>query len=190
MGKSRKKPVQQLVKKDDPFLKPPVNPNIPVINNNNNNPNTNPNVGNNKERLLIAQKMESQYSGPIPPPGFMKAYEDAFPGSADRILTMAEEDSKHSREMEKLFLTAAIKQSMRGQWFAFIIGMTGILAGFTLIYLNKPTEGLVSIIGAIGILAAVYWDQNKKKGKEKEQTKQQKDNPPVNNNQNIKKSNK
>lgn len=43
------------------------------------------------------------FSGPIPPPNLLERYEAITPGAADRILTMAENQSKHriAAESEK-----------------------------------------------------------------------------------------
>lgn len=49
----------------------------------------------------------TQYSGPVPPPDVLRGFEQIVPGSAERILTMAEENGKHQREMERMTLSAA-----------------------------------------------------------------------------------
>ena len=35
----------------------------------------------------------STYSGPMPPPGFLAQYEAAYPGAAERLLSLAEKES-------------------------------------------------------------------------------------------------
>ncbi len=42
------------------------------------------------------------FSGPIPPPQTLQAFEKAVPGSADRILIMAENEQKHHHKIETL----------------------------------------------------------------------------------------
>ena len=51
------------------------------------------------EKFLIAVYQE--FAGPIPPPSMMKQYEETLPGSADRILKMAEKQSEHRQWVEK-----------------------------------------------------------------------------------------
>lgn len=51
--------------------------------------------------IAIVESRDEFFSGPIPPPQTMAGYETALPGSADRILKMAEEQSAHRQEMEK-----------------------------------------------------------------------------------------
>ena len=41
------------------------------------------------------------FSGPIPPPGLMSAYENVHPGLADRIMTMAEKEQDHRLDMDQ-----------------------------------------------------------------------------------------
>ena len=41
-------------------------------------------------RKVVAKVIESEFSGPIPPPNIMRGYEEILPGAADRILSMAE----------------------------------------------------------------------------------------------------
>ena len=41
------------------------------------------------------------FSGPLPPPDALKRYSDIIPNGAERIMAMAEEQSKHRRELEK-----------------------------------------------------------------------------------------
>ncbi len=77
------------------------------------------------------------FSGPIPHPGLLAKYEELQTGLAERIITMAEEQSKHRREMEARQLDANIKHLdnhdksiSKGQLFAFILGLITVLGGF------------------------------------------------------------
>ncbi len=54
-----------------------------------------PESGEELEKLLVS------VSGPIPPPSMMEQYERTLPGSADRILKMAENQSEHRQWIEK-----------------------------------------------------------------------------------------
>ena len=46
-------------------------------------------------------------TGPIPPPGMLRGYEETLPGSADRIFTMAEFAQKHRANYENRGLLCA-----------------------------------------------------------------------------------
>jgi len=64
---------------------------------------------------------------------------------------MAEEQSAHRRSLECKVIESDVRNSRRGSWFGFIIGMTGILVGALLIYLGLPVTG--SILGGTAIVA-------------------------------------
>lgn len=80
-------------------------------------------------RKVVAQVIESEFSGPIPPPNIMRGYEEILPGAADRILSMAERQSQHRQDMEKKIVEAEARDSYHGVWFAFIMGMTSLACG-------------------------------------------------------------
>lgn len=57
-----------------------------------------------KEQKAVMNHLKVQsmnYSGPIPPPDIIKDYENILPGSADRIISMAEKQADHRRDIEK-----------------------------------------------------------------------------------------
>jgi uncharacterized membrane protein len=62
----------------------------------------------------------SQYKGPIPSAGQFADYEAVLPGSADRILRMAEENNAHNISAEGRQLQADIEDRRRGMIFGFI----------------------------------------------------------------------
>lgn len=53
------------------------------------------------------------YSGPLPPADQIRAYEEALPGSADRILAMAERQQEHRLALEKVTVNEA---ALRSRW--------------------------------------------------------------------------
>lgn len=131
--------------------------------------------------MTAITRVEASYTGPIPPPGMLVKYNEAFPGAAERILAMAERQSAHREEMETTVVTASVKSQTRGSWFAFIIAMTAIVGGIYLIKLGKDTEGLSAIIGSLVALAGVFVYGKKKESKElkeKSQALSKRMNPP------------
>ena len=75
--------------------------------------------------------IQSAYSGPLPPPPMYSEYEAVLPGSADRILAMAEKEQAIRHEWEG----RAQRLSARGQWLGFIIALAcvggAVLLGLT-----------------------------------------------------------
>jgi len=53
------------------------------------------------QKSVVIPESKEEFAGPIPPPSMMKQYEETLPGSADRILKMAENQSEHRQWMEK-----------------------------------------------------------------------------------------
>lgn len=67
----------------------------------------------------VAKVVQSEFSGPIPPPNMIKGYEAILPGAADRIITMAEKQSSHRQEMERKIISADSRDSLLGILFAW-----------------------------------------------------------------------
>ncbi|MGH9691365.1 MAG: DUF2335 domain-containing protein [Candidatus Acidiferrales bacterium] len=121
----------------------------------------------NKQRRLLGQQNQNptsfqitahaaHFSGPIPPPDILIKYNEAVPGAADRIITMAENQSKHRQGLEKTVIDANCRAQRNGSILGFIICMTAILGGMFLVYSGKSAEGLASIIAPLVGLAGVF----------------------------------
>jgi uncharacterized membrane protein len=102
-----------------------------------------------KESITISQAFE----GPIPHSRELAEYEKALPGSADRIITMAESEAKHRHGMEEEALKAQIWEIRLGQIFGFFIGIFAITAGAYCAINGSQTAG--SIIGGGGVVGLV-----------------------------------
>ena len=110
-----------------------------------------------KEKAVILSQMSAEvYSGPIPHPRDFEQYEKVLPGSADRILAMAEKQSEHRQQLEKAAIFSDVENSVRGQWFAFILGLVCAIGGIVLIALGKSISGLSIFIGSVGGLAGLF----------------------------------
>lgn len=90
-------------------------------------------------------RIEAGFTGPLPPPEMLAQYDAVISGGADRIVSMAEDQSSHRRRMES-----------RGQMFGFLLALIAILGGIGLILDGKSVAGLVPLIGAMGGLAGVF----------------------------------
>lgn len=111
----------------------------------------------------------AHFSGPIPPPEILIKYNEAVPGGAERIIAMAEEQSRHRQHLEKTVVEANCTTQKTGPWLGFIICMTAILGGVYLITLGKSTEGLAAIVFALTALATVFVLGRKKQDRELKQ---------------------
>ena len=106
--------------------------------------------------LSIAQSFE----GPLPPPSYLRQYDEALPGAADRIFILAESQSKHRMEIEKKLLDADISDAVKGrqerrlgQWLGFGICLVAIISGAIISVLGQATAGV--LIGAVGLTPLV-----------------------------------
>lgn len=123
---------------------------------------------------LVVQKAE-YYCGPMPHPDMLEKYNQICPGAADRIITMAENQSTHRMACEKVYLTRSLSQADRGQVFAFILGLIGILGAIILLAIKVTIPGftvfftsLLPLVGAF-ITGKIKTDKevkNKKKSEE------------------------
>ncbi len=84
-------------------------------------------------------RQESFYSGPIPHPEHLREYESITPGSADRIISMAEKQQEHRIAIEKQVITGQVKDGSRGQVFAFIVFVVGIFVSLCFAYFDMKT---------------------------------------------------
>lgn len=132
-----------------------------------------------RKEVIARMKFSSMhYSGPIPSPDLLKGFEEVCSGSADRIITMAEKQSEHRRNIENKVVDSQIRDSKRGMIFGFIISVVGIIGGLFLIAMDKGTAGLTLICGIlIGLVTLFIYgnesekDERIKKNKKLQNTK-------------------
>ncbi len=101
------------------------------------------------QQLLQIQK----HSGPLPPPEILQHYDVALPGAAERILVMAEDQSKHRQELENKAINSDVLNSRIGLLCGFIIGMTTIICGTVLGI--KGHAGYGTFLGGMGLTGLV-----------------------------------
>lgn len=102
----------------------------------------------------------STWQAPLPPPNLLREYNEAFPGCAERIVAMAEAESKerheenrHERDSFRLIVAGDIYSQKVGLWLAFVLAISVISVGAFLIYTGRLAWG-TSLIG-IPLIALV-----------------------------------
>ena len=93
-------------------------------------------------------KLDARYertTGPIPPPGMLRGYEDVLPGSADRIFTMAEYAQKHRAKHEN-----------RGLFYAFAVALILIALSAYAISLGFAEASVGVIVASIASSAGTF----------------------------------
>lgn len=115
-------------------------------------------------RKQMEVSISQMYMGRIPPASEFAKYEEVLPGSADRILKMAEKQSEHRRAMEDRTLAEGIKASRRGQIFGFILALVVVLVGCWLLIMEKNAWGLAAIIAeVVGLVGLFVYNRESEK---------------------------
>lgn len=97
----------------------------------------------------------SYFSGPIPPPEFLKQYEELVPGIAKRFLEEPRLEAEHRRSLEKRMVEEKIRLATKGQWMAFTLALLSIAAAFTAIFLGYSLAGFATfLVAATGFAGA------------------------------------
>lgn len=110
-----------------------------------------------EERIQVLQIIEQNtlrlFSGPIPPPDILEKYEKIFPGIADRVIKLTENQSSHRQEIEKFVIKSQQQQSGRGQIFAFVLAIVALIISLVATLCGYQTVG--SIIGGSTVVSLV-----------------------------------
>ena len=77
-------------------------------------------------------QVTEQFSGPLPPPDMLERYNQVVPDAANRIIAMAEQETGHRRNMERLIISNEYQEAKMGQTCAVIIGSLAIISGATI----------------------------------------------------------
>lgn len=97
-----------------------------------------------------------EHSGPLPLPNILKGYEEALPGSADRILQIAEKNADSRREIDKNESGALIQQADKAQDYGALIAIAILcLAGY-FAYLGKSIFSIVLVVAEIGSILSIF----------------------------------
>jgi uncharacterized membrane protein len=106
--------------------------------------------------MMMQVSRQYSFSGPIPPPEVLEKYNQALPGAAERILSMAEQQSHHRQSIETKVIDSNIFVQKLGPFLGFIVAMTAVVGGIVLILKGKDGYGLASIIAPLAGLAGVF----------------------------------
>jgi len=107
--------------------------------------------------------IQSIYSGPIPSPETFSRYEATLPGSASRILAMAESEASHRQAAEMTVIEGNIsaneqrhREVTKGQWFAFFMTMMAFSLSAYALSLGKENTAVMLCGGTILGLATAF----------------------------------
>ena len=77
-------------------------------------------------------------------------------GSADRLLTMAEEQSRHRKKLEETVVKSGSRNHVLGMILAFVLSLVTIVLGGFLIYHDKSLEGFGLVLADLVALVGVF----------------------------------
>ncbi len=103
-------------------------------------------------RTTTATMQMASFSGPLPPASFLREYESAFPGTAERILVSFEKEGDHRRAMD-LEGAGQSRTVVEGQVFVMKFGAisTAIIASLGLVVAAVlASHGQYPLAAAIG----------------------------------------
>ncbi len=96
------------------------------------------------------------FSGPIPPPEMLEAYNKVIPNLAERLIVAFEEQAKHRQLLEKSVVLGGTVRSNRGLVFGFILGLVALVGSMFLIYIGRDISGLTIFVTALVSLVGVF----------------------------------
>jgi uncharacterized membrane protein len=110
----------------------------------------------NKNTKLVGQQTALAFAGPLPPPSILEGYERILPGSAERIIKMAEIQAAHRQDIERKVIASGISNSGRGITFALIIALAALFSAMVCIILGREISGSFLGLGGLGGLVATF----------------------------------
>lgn len=116
-----------------------------------------------------------QWSGPLPHPEALAAYDRIQVGFANRIVSSFERQSSHRQDMERTVITGNVQAQARGQWFAFVLAAMAIGCGTYLMATGKEGWGFALVLAQIVALVAAFLKGREKQAEELKQKREQAD---------------
>ena len=101
----------------------------------------------------------ARFSGPLPPPSSFREYDKVLPGSAERILGMAEDEQAGRHGWEKAALDGALKENARGQYLGAILSVifAGVAVFLAMNGRELPASAFALACAASGIFHFKSW---------------------------------
>lgn len=108
-------------------------------------------VGGGVARQIVSKS--AYFSGPLPPPELLAAYDDVHPGLAERIVAMAEKEQTFGHEITHAALNAENDEHRRGQHYALIGSIVAFLCSFGLGVVGATTAA--TVVGGATVVSLV-----------------------------------
>jgi uncharacterized membrane protein len=129
--------------------------------------------------VAVSSSHKMSYSGPMPDPAMLKAYDRICPGSAKQIIRNALNQSRHRRKLEAKVIDSDVLQAWCGMWAGAGLSLVALLGGIILVGLGHDWAGTGICGSGIAGLASVFVygtrsrrDERQEKAKIQEDAKQ------------------
>jgi uncharacterized membrane protein len=106
--------------------------------------------------IRLQAMSHTSFSGPLPPPEALEKYNQILPGTAERIIAMAESQHTHRQGLESHVVHSNVAAQRLGTILGFIVAMTVVVGGMYLVHEGKNAAGLASILTALASLVGVF----------------------------------
>lgn len=125
----------------------------------------------NHNGVVVHQSSVQAFSGPIPHPDILRQFNEVVPGSAERIIKMAEDQSAHRKELERKVIDSDIARSKWGQILGFVIAIAGLVVSAIVAIFGSALAGGIIGVGTLASLVGVFMYGSKTRSKERETKK-------------------
>ena len=98
----------------------------------------------------------------------MEGYDKVLPGSADRILKMAESQAEHRQNLERKVVEGNLRAQAWGQFYAFVLCLSLFAGSIYLLAHGIQIGGLSALVLAVGGFVGTFLYGRSRQEKERE----------------------
>lgn len=113
----------------------------------------------------IVKTSVQQFSGPLPPPEVLREFDQIIPGAAERILSMAEQEGVHRRELEKRIVRVGTHNDSVGMYLATLVAICFMGVAAYAIQKGYTVSAVIIALAEIVALAIVHVSRKSDSGK-------------------------
>lgn len=110
--------------------------------------------------VLEAAIFAAQFSGPLPPPEILRAYDEVVDGGANRIFDQWEAETRHRHGLQARMADAYNAGLSRAQWMAFAVIMVIGVGGLIIVAFGHPLVGFAGFFLALATVVASFFRQH------------------------------
>lgn len=99
---------------------------------------------------------QQSWQGPLPSPDMLAKFDHVVPGSAERIIRMAEQEGEHSREVQMRAVRATVRIQHIGQVMAFVLCLGALYCAYQLAMNGHDWVAATLVASGLVGLAAVF----------------------------------